>query len=55
MTSAKDKPGTTQQNPQTMEISAEELLQGHREICIVHGDVRYRLRITRRHKLILQK
>lgn len=34
---------------------AEELFQGHREVCIEHDGKRYRLRITRRNKLILQK
>lgn len=36
-------------------LRAEELFQGHREICIEHDGKRYRLRITRRNKLILQK
>jgi hemin uptake protein HemP len=36
-------------------LRAEELFQGHREICIEHEGKRYRLRITRRNKLILQK
>lgn len=31
------------------------LFQGHREIRIEHEGVHYRLRITRRNKLILQK
>lgn len=34
---------------------AEDLFQGQREICIEHNGQRYRLRITRRNKLILQK
>lgn len=41
-------------NPPTV-LRAEELFQGHREICIEHDGKRYRLRITRRNKLILQK
>jgi len=36
-------------------IDAQELFQGAREICIEHAGIRYRLRITRRNKLILQK
>ena len=36
-------------------IDADELFQGHREIWLELDGVRYRLRITRRNKLILQK
>jgi hemin uptake protein HemP len=36
-------------------IDADELFQGTREVGIEHEGVRYRLRITRRNKLILQK
>ena len=36
-------------------LRAEELFQGRREIWIELEGVRYRLRITRRNKLILQK
>jgi hemin uptake protein HemP len=36
-------------------IEAHELFAGKREIWIDHAGVRYRLRITRRNKLILQK
>ena len=36
-------------------IDAEILFEGQREICIDLDGVRYRLRITRRGKLILQK
>lgn len=36
-------------------LHADELFQGQREICIEHNGQRYRLRITRRNKLILQK
>jgi hemin uptake protein HemP len=36
-------------------VRAQELFQGRREIIIEHQGVRYRLRITRRNKLILQK
>jgi hemin uptake protein HemP len=36
-------------------IDADDLFQGSREVLIDHEGVRYRLRITRRKKLILQK
>jgi hemin uptake protein HemP len=36
-------------------IDAAELFQGGREVWLELTGVRYRLRITRRHKLILQK
>jgi hemin uptake protein HemP len=36
-------------------VIAEELFRGAREIVIEHDGVRYRLRITRRNRLILQK
>jgi hemin uptake protein HemP len=36
-------------------IDARELFQGEREICLEFEGQRYRLRITRRNKLILQK
>jgi hemin uptake protein HemP len=36
-------------------ISAEQLFRGHREVLIEHAGERYRLRLTRRNKLILQK
>ncbi|MCI0377987.1 MAG: hemin uptake protein HemP [Gemmataceae bacterium] len=36
-------------------VSTEQLFAGEREIVIEHEGVRYRLRITRRNKLILQK
>jgi hemin uptake protein HemP len=34
-------------------ITARELLAGHNEIVITHGDREYRLRITQNGKLIL--
>lgn len=37
------------------EVKAEDLFQGCREVVIIHNNERYRLRITRREKLILQK
>ena len=36
-------------------IDADELFQGSREIWLELDGIRYRLRITRRNKLILQK
>jgi hemin uptake protein HemP len=36
-------------------LSSQQLFQGRREVLIEHAGVRYRLRITRRNKLILQK
>jgi hemin uptake protein HemP len=36
-------------------VAAQQLFQGKREIWIEHEGERYRLRITRRNRLILQK
>ncbi len=36
-------------------IGAEQLFHGQREVWIEHAGIRYRLRITRRNKLLLQK
>jgi hemin uptake protein HemP len=36
-------------------VDARQLFQGRREVVVVHEGARYRLRITRRNKLILQK
>ena len=36
-------------------IEAEQLFQGAHEVWIEYRGIRYRLRITRRNKLILQK
>ena len=36
-------------------IRSEEIFQGEREIVIVHGDIQYRLMITKAGKLILNK
>ena len=46
-----DKPGS----PAVPVLDARQLFRGAREIWIEHDGVRYRLRITRRNKLILQK
>ncbi|CAN5465109.1 hypothetical protein BH10PLA2_BH10PLA2_33940 [soil metagenome] len=36
-------------------VDAQQIFQGRKEIVILHEGVRYRLRLTRRNKLILQK
>jgi len=36
-------------------VASRDLFQGDRELVILHGDVEYRLRITRAGKLILTK
>jgi len=36
-------------------VNADDPFQGDREICVLFDGVRYRLRITRRNRLILQK
>jgi hemin uptake protein HemP len=41
--------------PRPRVIDAKELFQGDREVWLELTGVRYRLRITRRNKLILQK
>ena len=47
------EPKPNQQPPRV--IDADEIFQGDREVWIELAGVRYRLRITRRNKLILQK
>lgn len=49
------QPSREQAEPSLHVLQAECLFRGEREICIEHDGVRYRLRITRRNKLILQK
>jgi hemin uptake protein HemP len=41
--------------PKPRAFDSSGLFQGQREICIEHDGVQYRLRITRRNKLILHK
>ena len=41
--------------PSDLILDAQLLFQGRKEIVILHEGVRYRLRLTRRNKLILQK
>lgn len=36
-------------------VRSEDLLQGHREVAIQHGEEVYRLRVTKTGKLILNK
>jgi hemin uptake protein HemP len=36
-------------------VPAQQLFRGSKEVWIEHAGVRYRLRITRRNRLILQK
>ena len=43
------------EEPKLVIVDAQALFQGTREVWIEHAGVRYRLRITRRNKLILQK
>jgi len=50
-----NEPRQAETTPSPPVLRAEELFQGCREICIEHDGKRYRLRITRRNKLILQK
>lgn len=54
------KPDTPEShNPATPEetsvIDAATIFRGRREVWIEHAGVRYRLRITRKNRLILQK
>ncbi|HEY7328371.1 MAG TPA: hemin uptake protein HemP [Gemmataceae bacterium] len=56
MENSKHKEANEQQTPTSpVVLDAQELFRGQREICIEHEGKRYRLRITRRNKLILQK
>ena len=48
-----EKPTAADQTPPV--IDARQLFAGRQELWIEHEGVRYRLRITRRNKLILQK
>ena len=49
-------PPHEQQRPSDLRvIPTGDLFRGEREVWIEHDGVRYRLRITRRNKLILQK
>jgi hemin uptake protein HemP len=50
-----DLPPPEARPPQPQAIDARDLFRGAREVWIELDGVRYRLRITRRNKLILQK
>ena len=45
--------GADRQSPRI--VHADELFRGDQEVWIEHSGSRYRLRITRRNRLILQK
>jgi hemin uptake protein HemP len=58
MSEAKPRPEPPAEAPRPagpVVLDARQLFGGRREIWIEHAGVRYRLRITRRNKLILQK
>lgn len=46
---------SNQAESQLREIDAQQLLQGKNEVYLILDGIRYRLRRTRRNKLILQK
>jgi hemin uptake protein HemP len=48
-------PPRTNSKPAVPEVTSEELLRGHKELLIRHGEETYRLKLTRSGKLILQK
>ena len=50
-----DREKETEAAPVGKTVSTRELFDGEKEIVIEHEGERYRLRITRRNKLILQK
>lgn len=59
---AEERPKPAQPEPPEMEsrekprvIDADTIFQGAREVWLELDGIRYRLRITRRNKLILQK
>jgi hemin uptake protein HemP len=49
------KPATEDGMPRVPTVRSEQLLQGGREVRIVHSGQVYRLQVTRNNKLILQK
>ena len=49
------KPETSAELPSLRAIRSDEILQGHKEVRIVHEGEVYRLLVTRNGKLILQK
>jgi hemin uptake protein HemP len=50
-----DRDGTIPDPTAEIVLDARQIFQGRKEIVIEHEGVRYRLRLTRRNKLILQK
>ncbi|MCS7021745.1 MAG: hemin uptake protein HemP [Gemmataceae bacterium] len=48
-------PGTLHSTPAPRTLHSEDILAGQREVYILHHGEIYRLRVTRRGKLILQK
>jgi hemin uptake protein HemP len=54
-TTDRQESGSGPQPAAPQAIDARQLFRGAREVWIEHAGVRYRLRITRRNKLILQK
>ena len=50
-----EEPQSEAQKAPTPVLDTQVLFQGQKEVWIEHDGVRYRLRITRRNKLILQK
>jgi hemin uptake protein HemP len=65
MTDAPEQPAVPQSHPalpapprsdaDNPTLTSHDLLQGHREVLIRHGEETYRLRLTRNGKLILHK
>lgn len=55
MADPKPTPPATPETAEQSVVDTRELFGPRREIWIEHAGVRYRLRITRRNKLILQK
>jgi hemin uptake protein HemP len=51
----KDQPPENGPSEPPRILRAQDLFRGDREICIELDGTRYRLRMTRRNKLILQK
>jgi hemin uptake protein HemP len=48
-------PPAGEEKPAPVVLDARDLFRGQREVWIEHDGIRYRLRLTRRNKLILQK
>lgn len=48
-------PADSQPTPPSRQLDSADILKGEAEVLIEHGTERYRLRLTRNGKLILQK